>query len=102
MAKRIMTDEQLLELHDDIRDGVSMIVAVDHYYQLQAENEKLKIELKNYTDNWDALAQDALNFQAANANLREKLEVFKYTDVDINAAYDRGYESGVLAKVKKK
>ena len=42
MAERILTDKQLLELHDDIRDGVSMIVTVDHYDQLQAEIKRLK------------------------------------------------------------
>ena len=40
MGERIMTDEQLLELHDDIRDGFSMIVAVDHYNKLEAERDE--------------------------------------------------------------
>ena len=40
----IMTAKQLKELHDDIRDGVSMIVAVRHYYELEAEKEELRRE----------------------------------------------------------
>lgn len=43
--KRIMTDEQLLGLHDDIRDGISMIVAKDHYYELDAKITQLETDL---------------------------------------------------------
>ena len=39
---RIMTDEQLLDLHNDIRDGVSMIVAKDHYYEMEAIVKELE------------------------------------------------------------
>ena len=42
MEERIMTDEQLMGLHDDIRDGISMIVEKKHYYDMEAENERLK------------------------------------------------------------
>ena len=42
MSKQIMTDVQLAELHDDIRDGVSMIVAVDHYYHLTQQRDDLR------------------------------------------------------------
>ena len=42
--ERIMTDDQLQALHDDIRDGVSMIVEKKHYYGLQAEINTLKTE----------------------------------------------------------
>ncbi len=40
MSKTIMTDKQLQELHDDIRDGVSMIVETEHYHELQATLEE--------------------------------------------------------------
>jgi hypothetical protein len=37
--ERIMTDKQLMELHDDIRDGVSMIVSCKHYHDMELKNK---------------------------------------------------------------
>ena len=34
MSNRILTDKQLQALHDDIHDGISMIVRRDHYAEL--------------------------------------------------------------------
>ena len=39
---RIMTDEQLMGLHDDIRDGISMIVAVDHYEEIIEQRDEVR------------------------------------------------------------
>jgi len=48
MAERIMTDEELMELHDDIRDGVSMIVGKEHYYEMEAKNERQEKIIKAF------------------------------------------------------
>ena len=42
MSNKIMTEKQLQELHDDIRDGFSMIVETKHYHNLETENKRLK------------------------------------------------------------
>jgi hypothetical protein len=45
-----MTDDQLQALHDDIRDGVSMIVEKSHYYEMEAENKRLKEAIEDLYD----------------------------------------------------
>ena len=37
-----MTEKQLQEHHEDIEAGISMIVACDHYHQIEAKNLKLQ------------------------------------------------------------
>lgn len=39
-----MTEKQLAELHEDIESGLVMIVEKKHYYELEAENNRLKKE----------------------------------------------------------
>jgi len=58
MSKQIMTDVQLAELHDDIRDGVSMIVAVDHYYHLAQQRDDLLTACKGLVADLELIEQD--------------------------------------------
>ncbi len=59
-SDRIMTDEQLIDLHDDIRDGVSMIVRTDHYEEMEATNKRLTGAFEKYTKQLRYLCAGAL------------------------------------------
>ena len=54
MCEQIMTPEQLQGLHDDIRDGYSMIVACDHYRNLEADIKRLDEENAKLHEVWVA------------------------------------------------
>ena len=53
-GERILTDQQLIDLHNDIRDGVSMIVECKHYEKLTKALNKAEVVLLNYApkDMW--------------------------------------------------
>ena len=101
MSDITMTDKQLQELHDDIRDGISMIVETKHYHDLETENKQLKELNIVFKDARGLYFRHFQSAQAENKELKAEIEslaigIGKVNDEAVRIRLTKEYDIDVL------